>query len=131
MRSIAERLIVVSLAATAVAIMQLGPSAAADIPAPQAQIPQSPPDYRSGPPVQQPYAYPPPVAEAYPPPPTYAYPLPPPVYEYAPPPVVVVRRPYYFGGAYGPVYRPWGFRGYGPYVARGYDRPWGRGYRGR
>jgi hypothetical protein len=113
MHIIAKRLTVASLAAIALASVRVGPSAAADIPAaPQAEIPQPPPAYRPGPPVQQPYAYPP----------AYAYP---PVYEYAPPPVVVVPRPYYFGGIYGPAYRPWGFRGYGPYIARGYGRPWG------
>jgi len=66
--------------------------------------------------VVQEYVYPPPVV--------YAYPPPPPVVTYTPPAqVVVVPRPYYWGG-----YRP-AFRVGGPFIAHGYGRPWGPGFR--
>jgi hypothetical protein len=118
MRSIMKRAIGAALATIAVGGMGSGVASAADIPAPQAQVQPPPPDYYAPPPVREGYAYPPPVAYGYPPPPPPVY------YEYAPAPVVVVPRPYYPGGRFGPFYgdRLYGRWGHGPYVARGDGR---------
>jgi len=60
-------------------------------------------------------------------PPVAVYPAPR-AYYYPPAPVVVVPGPYYAPRYYGPpIYGP---RPYGPYVARGYGRFGGHGYRG-
>jgi hypothetical protein len=76
------------------------------------------------------------AAPQYAPPPAAVYPAPPVVYRYAPPPVVyydappvvvapVYPRRYVYG--YRPYYRGYyGYRGYGPYAARGYGYHQGR-----
>src|SRR5215469_7279115 len=121
MRRILRRSIVAALAMAAVGTVGAHPALSDGIPpppAPQVQppAPPPPPAYRPAPPVVQEYVYPPPVV--------YAYPPPPPVVTYTPPAqVVVVPRPYYWGG-----YRP-AFRVGGPFIAHGYGRPWGPGFR--
>jgi hypothetical protein len=127
MTDIVERFIPMVAGAIALGALGIGSAAAADIPVPQAQVQPPPPSYYQRPPIEEGYAPPPPVVYGYPRPPVSYY-------GYEVPPVVIMPRPYYFGRYYGPIYndRPYGVRGYGPYIARGYaryDHAWGRGFR--
>ena len=127
MTDVVERFIPMVVGAIALGTLWIGSAAAADIPFPQAQVQPPPPNYYPRPPIEEGYAPPPPAVYGYPPPPVSYY-------TYEAPPVVIMPRPYYFGRYYGPFYngRPYGVRGYGPYIARGYaryDRPWDRGFR--
>jgi hypothetical protein len=119
MRRILRRSIVTAVGAIAVGFLGAHSALADGIPAPppqvQPQVPPPPPAYRPAPPVVQEYVYPPPVVYAYPPPVI--------TYVPAPSPVVVVPRPYFWGG-----YRP-ALRVGGPFIAHGYGRPWGGGFR--
>ena len=119
MRRILRRSIVTALGMVAVGIVGVHSAQADGIPPPPPQVqpqvpPTPPPAYHPAPPVVQQYVYPPPAV-------VYTYP-PPPVVTYVPAPsqVVVVPRPYYWGA-----YRRVG----GPFIAHGYGRPWGGGFR--